>query len=68
MTMMILRIMSELAQVFIFNCELTFLQRLFYSHGLKMSELSVSVQKKRIELQRLLRVKAVKDIVESQVS
>ncbi|KAJ4906486.1 Protein ENDOSPERM DEFECTIVE 1 [Raphanus sativus] len=42
-------------------------ERLFYSHGLKMSELSVSVQKKRIELQRLLRVKAVKDIVESQI-
>lgn len=45
-----------------------FLQRMLYSLGVKMSELSDSVQKKRIELQRLRRVKAVTDIVESQVS
>lgn len=64
----ILRIMSELAEVFISNGELTFLQRMFYSLGLKMSELSDSVQKKRLELQRLLRAKVVKEIVESQVS
>lgn len=48
--------------------EFLFLQRMFYSLGLKMSELSDSVQEKRIELQRLLRVKAVQEIVESQVS
>lgn len=48
--------------------EFLFLQRMFYSLGLKMSELSDSVQEKRIELQRLLRVKAVKEVVESQVS
>ncbi|CAH2058061.1 unnamed protein product, partial [Thlaspi arvense] len=42
-------------------------ERMFYSLGLKMSELSDSVQRKRIELQRLLRVKAVKEIVESQI-
>ncbi|CAH8392112.1 unnamed protein product [Eruca vesicaria subsp. sativa] len=42
-------------------------ERMFYSLGLKMSELSDSVHEKRIELQRLLRVKAVKEIVESQI-
>ncbi|KAJ4892282.1 Protein ENDOSPERM DEFECTIVE 1 [Raphanus sativus] len=42
-------------------------ERMFYSLGLKMSELSDSVQEKRIELQRLLRVKAVQEIVESQI-
>ncbi|CAA7050565.1 unnamed protein product [Microthlaspi erraticum] len=42
-------------------------ERMFYSLGLKMSELSDSVQKKRTELQRLLRVKAVKEIAESQI-
>ncbi|KAF8113879.1 hypothetical protein N665_0045s0117 [Sinapis alba] len=42
-------------------------ERMFYSIGLKMSKLSDSVQKKRIELQRLLRVKVVKEIVESQI-
>ncbi|CAH8383689.1 unnamed protein product [Eruca vesicaria subsp. sativa] len=42
-------------------------EKMFYSIGLKMSEISVSVQKKRIELQRLLRVKALKEIVESQI-
>lgn len=41
---------------------------MLYSLGVKMSDLSDSVQKKRIELQRLRRVKAVTDIVESQVS
>lgn len=41
---------------------------MFYSLGLKMSELSDSVQRKRIELQHLRRVKAVTEIVESQVS
>lgn len=41
---------------------------MFHSLGLKMSELSESVKEKRIELERLLRVKAVKEIVESQVS
>jgi len=41
---------------------------MFYSLGLKMSELSDSVQRKRIELQHLQRVKAVTEIVESQVS
>ena len=45
-----------------------FLQMMFHSLGLKMSELSDSVKEKRIELERLLRVKAVKEIVESQVS
>ncbi|KAJ0239843.1 Protein ENDOSPERM DEFECTIVE 1 [Hirschfeldia incana] len=42
-------------------------ERMFYSLGLKMPELSNSVQNKRIELQILLRVKAVKEIVESQI-
>ncbi|KAG2295982.1 hypothetical protein Bca52824_042651 [Brassica carinata] len=42
-------------------------ERMFYSLGLKMSELSDSVQKKRLELQRLLRAKVVKEIVESQI-
>ncbi|KAJ0258513.1 Protein ENDOSPERM DEFECTIVE 1 [Hirschfeldia incana] len=42
-------------------------ERMFYSLGLNMSELSDSVQEKRIELERLLRVKAVKEIVESQI-
>lgn len=41
---------------------------MFHSLGLKMSELSESVKEKRIELERLLRVKVVKEIVESQVS
>ncbi|CAH8265910.1 unnamed protein product [Arabidopsis lyrata] len=41
-------------------------ERMFYSLGLKMSELSDSVQRKRIELQHLRRVKAVTEIVESQ--
>lgn len=58
----------EPAIVSISNGEFVFLQRMFYSLGFKMSELSDSVQKKRTELQRLLRVKAVKEIVESQVS
>ncbi|WZY82359.1 hypothetical protein YC2023_028743 [Brassica napus] len=39
----------------------------FYSLGLKMSELSDSVHKKRLELQKLLRAKVVKEIVESQI-
>ncbi|KAG2332145.1 hypothetical protein Bca52824_003325 [Brassica carinata] len=42
-------------------------ERMFYSIGLKMSELSDSVQKKRIELQRLLRVKTLMEIMESQI-
>ncbi|KAF3582132.1 hypothetical protein DY000_02028663 [Brassica cretica] len=42
-------------------------EMMFHSLGLKMSELSESVQEKRIELERLLRVKAVKEIVESQI-
>lgn len=41
---------------------------MFYSLGLKMSELSDSVQRKRIELHHLRRVKAVTEIIESQVS
>lgn len=41
---------------------------MFYSLGLKMSELSHCVRKKRIELQGLMRVKAIKEIVEPQVS
>lgn len=41
-------------------------ERMFYSLGLKMSELSDSVERKRIELQHLRRVKAVTEIVESQ--
>ncbi|KAL1191397.1 Protein ENDOSPERM DEFECTIVE 1 [Cardamine amara subsp. amara] len=41
-------------------------ERMFYSLGLKMSELSESVQRKRIELQKLRRIKAVTEIVESQ--
>ncbi|VVB03323.1 unnamed protein product [Arabis nemorensis] len=42
-------------------------ERMLYTLGVKMSELSDSVQKKRVELQRLRRVKAVTDIVESQI-
>ncbi|KFK37234.1 hypothetical protein AALP_AA4G231300 [Arabis alpina] len=42
-------------------------ERMLYSLGVKMAELSDSVQKKRIELQCLRRVKAVTDIVESQI-
>lgn len=41
---------------------------MFYSLGLKMSELSHCVHKKRIELQGLVRVKAIKKIVEPQVN
>ncbi|WZY91042.1 hypothetical protein YC2023_047777 [Brassica napus] len=41
-------------------------ERMFYSLGLKMSELSHCVHKKRIELQGLVRVKAIKKIVEPQ--
>ncbi|KAG5392320.1 hypothetical protein IGI04_022283 [Brassica rapa subsp. trilocularis] len=40
---------------------------MFYSLGLKMSELSHCVRKKRIELQGLMRVKARKEIVEPQM-
>ncbi|KAF3559581.1 hypothetical protein F2Q69_00017993 [Brassica cretica] len=42
-------------------------ERMFCSLGLKMSELSHCVRKKRIELQGLMRVKAVKEIVEPQM-
>ncbi|KAF2566283.1 hypothetical protein F2Q68_00028388 [Brassica cretica] len=42
-------------------------ERMFYSLGLKMSELSRCVHKKRIELQGLMRVKAIKEIVEPQM-
>ncbi|KAL0671847.1 hypothetical protein Bca4012_034551 [Brassica carinata] len=42
-------------------------ERMFYSLGLKMSELSHCVRKKRIELQGLMRVKAIKEIVEPQM-
>ncbi|WZZ48448.1 hypothetical protein YC2023_048555 [Brassica napus] len=42
-------------------------EMMFHSLGLKMSELSESVKEKRIELERLLRVKVVKEIVESQI-
>ncbi|KAJ0259234.1 Protein ENDOSPERM DEFECTIVE 1 [Hirschfeldia incana] len=42
-------------------------ERMFCSLGLKMSELSDSVHKKRIELQGLMRVKALKEIVEPQM-
>ncbi|CDY23422.1 BnaC04g49500D [Brassica napus] len=42
-------------------------ERMFYSLGLKMSELSHCVPKKRIELQGLMRVKAIKEIVEPQM-
>ena len=67
-----INILNELAIVSNFNGELTFffffLQRMFYSLGLKMSELSHCVRKKRIELQGLMRVKAIKEIVEPQVS
>lgn len=52
----------------VFDAEFFLLQMMFHSLGLKMSELSDSVKEKRIELERLLRVKAVKEIVESQVS
>lgn len=41
---------------------------MIYSFGLKISELHDSVQRKRIELQRLSRIKALLVITESQVS
>ncbi|CAH8384912.1 unnamed protein product [Eruca vesicaria subsp. sativa] len=42
-------------------------ERMFCSLGWKMSELSDSVHKKRIELQGLMRVKALKEILEPQL-
>ncbi|KAG2309615.1 hypothetical protein Bca52824_029363 [Brassica carinata] len=42
-------------------------ERMFCSLGLKMSELSDSVHKKRTELQGLMRVKALEEIVEPQM-
>ncbi|CAN8284545.1 unnamed protein product [Cochlearia groenlandica] len=42
-------------------------ERMFYTLGLKISEMSESVQKKRLELQALLRHKAVTEIVNSQI-